>query len=205
MSYTLVLEWMPGDLYMSAVTARCTAPTSSYSVVWLPPNKVYQITLYCGSTSLVSFLVGAFRGKAWSYMSRTEFYDCARALFGVEPEYPWPDEPGYAVLRHPDNRKWFAVVMDVPRDKLGLSGTDALTVVNLKGDPLLIGMLHSRPGFFPAYHMNKEHWISAALDGSVDAEELRALLAESFTRTAPKKHAPRTKGAAPAKPGGGAG
>lgn len=70
MSYTLVLEWMPGDLYMSAVTARCTAPTSSYSVVWLPPNKVYQITLYCGSTSLVSFLVGAFRGKAWSYMNR---------------------------------------------------------------------------------------------------------------------------------------
>ena len=48
-------------------------------------------------------------------MNRTEFYDCARALFGVEPEYPWPDEPGYAVLRHPDNRKWFAVVMDVPR------------------------------------------------------------------------------------------
>ena len=69
MSYTLVLEWMPGDLYMSAVTARCAAPTSSYSVVWLPPNKVYQITLYCGSTSLVSFLVGAFRGKAWSYMN----------------------------------------------------------------------------------------------------------------------------------------
>lgn len=69
MSYTLVLEWMPGDLYMSAVTARCTAPTSSYSIVWLPPNKVYQITLYCGSTSLVSFLVGAFRGKAWSYMN----------------------------------------------------------------------------------------------------------------------------------------
>lgn len=95
-------------------------------------------------------------------MNRTEFYDCARALFGVEPEYPWPDEPGY-------------------------------------------GMLHSRPGFFLAYHMNKEHWISAALDGSVDAEELRALLAESFARTAPKKRAPRTKGAAPAKPGGGAG
>ena len=77
MSYTLVLEWMPGDLYMSAVTARCTAPTSSYSVVWLPPNKVYQITLYCGSTSLVSFLVGAFRGKAWSYMSgTTKWYAC---------------------------------------------------------------------------------------------------------------------------------
>lgn len=84
MSYTLVLEWMPGDLYMSAVTARCTAPTSSYSVVWLPPNKVYQITLYCGSTSLVSFLVGAFRGKAWSYMS--EKLDKLRASLEKEKE-----------------------------------------------------------------------------------------------------------------------
>ena len=83
MSYTLVLEWMPGDLYMSAVTARCTAPTSSYSVVWLPPNKVYQITLYCGSTSLVSFLVGAFRGKAWSYMRTREHYE---KLFEAYPD-----------------------------------------------------------------------------------------------------------------------
>ena len=81
MSYTLVLEWMPGDLYMSAVTARCTAPTSSYSVVWLPPNKVYQITLYCGSTSLVSFLVGAFRGKAWSYMKKIQALDTGKSLF----------------------------------------------------------------------------------------------------------------------------
>ena len=85
MSYTLVLEWMPGDLYMSAVTARCTAPTSSYSVVWLPPNKVYQITLYCGSTSLVSFLVGAFRGKAWSYMTR-KLSNLADKLFPVTYE-----------------------------------------------------------------------------------------------------------------------
>ena len=83
MSYTLVLEWMPGDLYMSAVTARCTAPTSSYSVVWLPPNKVYQITLYCGSTSLVSFLVGAFRGKAWSYMRGKTRYKRTCRAFGL--------------------------------------------------------------------------------------------------------------------------
>lgn len=83
MSYTLVLEWMPGDLYMSAVTARCTAPTSSYSVVWLPPNKVYQITLYCGSTSLVSFLVGAFRGKAWSYMSDFELLSIVMMILAV--------------------------------------------------------------------------------------------------------------------------
>ena len=93
MSYTLVLEWMPGDLYMSAVTARCTAPTSSYSVVWLPPNKVYQITLYCGSTSLVSFLVGAFRGKAWSYMSKKEKF----------PLYLTPEKKALLERRYPED------------------------------------------------------------------------------------------------------
>ena len=91
MSYTLVLEWMPGDLYMSAVTARCTAPTSSYSVVWLPPNKVYQITLYCGSTSLVSFLVGAFRGKAWSYMKKYQCPCCGYFTYNV----PANEDCGY--------------------------------------------------------------------------------------------------------------
>ena len=124
-------------------------------------------------------------------MNRTEFFAHVREYFGIESEYPWPDEPGYAVLRHPTNQKWFALVMDVPRDKLGLSGTDALDIVNLKCDPLLSGILHSRPGFFPAYHMNKEHWVSIALDGSVGAEELWALLAESFARTAPKVRARR--------------
>ena len=120
-------------------------------------------------------------------MSRTEFYDCARALFGVEPEYPWPDEPGYAVLRHPDNRKWFAVVMDVPRDKLGLSGVEEIEVLNLKCDPELIGFLRSRPGFLPAYHMNKIKWISVLLDGTVPEEEIRNLIDMSYDLTESKK------------------
>lgn len=111
MSYTLVLEWMPGDLYMSAVTARCTAPTSSYSVVWLPPNKVYQITLYCGSTSLVSFLVGAFRGKAWSYMRKclrcgTEMKEnCAIKVEGA----------GYGIVMSSDENKLFGGRIGKPK------------------------------------------------------------------------------------------
>lgn len=125
-------------------------------------------------------------------MNRTELFTHVREHFGIEPEYPWPDKPSYAVLRHPENRKWFAAVLDVPRDRLGLSGTDALDIVNLKCDPLLSGMLHSRPGFFPAYHMNKEHWISIALDSTTDTDELCALLAESFAHTAPKVRARRT-------------
>ena len=78
--------------------------------------------------------------------------------------------------------------MTVARFRLGLPGEGDIAVVNLKADPRLIGSQREKPGFFPAYHMNKEHWITAALDGSAPEDEIKALLAMSFGLTAPKPH-----------------
>ena len=86
--------------------------------------------------------------------------------YSVEPDYPWMDTPESAVFRHAANRKWFALVTTVPKSKLGLPGQQPVDIVNLKCDPILIGSLRAEPGFYPAYHMNKENWITAALDGS---------------------------------------
>lgn len=41
-------------------------------------------------------------------------------------------------------------------------------------------------GFYPAYHMNKENWITAALDGSASEENIKFFLDLSFELTAPK-------------------
>ena len=89
--------------------------------------------------------------------------------YSVEPDYPWMDTPESAVFRHAANRKWFALVTTVPKSKLGLPGQQPVDIVNLKCDPILIGSLRAEPGFYPAYHMNKENWITAALDGSAPA------------------------------------
>ena len=94
----------------------------------------------------------------------------------VEPDYPWMDTPESAVFRHPGNRKWFALVTTVSRSKLGLPGQQPVDIVNLKCDPLLIGSLRMEPGFYPAYHMNKDNWITAALDGSAPDDTIRMLL-----------------------------
>ncbi len=40
--------------------------------------------------------------------------------YKAEPEFLWKRFPDYAVFRHQDNRKWFAIIMDVPAEKLGL-------------------------------------------------------------------------------------
>mgnify|MGYP003474968838 CR=1 FL=1 len=41
----------------------------------------------------------------------------------------------------------------------------------------------------PAYHMNKLHWVSIILDGSMSDEEIRRLVHDSYRLTAPKKAA----------------
>ena len=63
---------------------------------------------------------------------------------------------------------------------------DILSVVNFKCDPILIGSLLDKEGYFPAYHMNKTSWITVALDGSVPDDEVKLLLDMSFEATAPK-------------------
>lgn len=75
--------------------------------------------------------------------------------------------------------------MDIPGARLNLDcGT--ISIVNLKNDPVMSGSLRTEPGIFPAYHMNKESWISVALDGSVPDDKLRMLLDISFELTKPK-------------------
>ena len=76
--------------------------------------------------------------------------------------------------------------MVIPRRTLGLDGDGTIDVVNLKCDPVLIGSLRLEKGFFPAYHMSKEKWITVALDGTVDDERLKALVDMSFDLTAVK-------------------
>ncbi len=119
-------------------------------------------------------------------MERREIEQYIFDTYSVEPDYPWMDTPESAVFRHAGNRKWFALVTTVSKSKLELQEQAPLDIVNLKCDPLLIGSLRMEHGFFPAYHMNKDKWITAALDGSAPDDTIKMLLEMSYQATAPK-------------------
>ena len=117
-------------------------------------------------------------------MNRQELLDWCRKQYGTKPDYPWDDDN--AVLRHQDSRKWYGVILKVGRDRLGLPGGGMADVLNLKCDPVLIGSLRTRPGYFPAYHMNKELWISVLLEGPEPDEEVKGLVDLSYRLTQAK-------------------
>lgn len=102
--------------------------------------------------------------------------------YGVSGEYPFAMDTTTCVFRHQGNRKWFAVIMEIPREKLGLSGGN-IQVVNVKCDPRLIGTFRQEAGIFPAYHMSKAHWLTVSLDGTVDADKMKFLIDMSYDLT----------------------
>ena len=114
-------------------------------------------------------------------MTRQEVFDYVRQRYGTEPDYPWMDTN--AVLRHADSKKWYAVILEVRRDKLGLNGSGMVDVLNVKCDPILIGSLRLKPGLHPAYHMNKDKWLTIRLDGSVSPAEIQDLIEMSYELT----------------------
>lgn len=76
--------------------------------------------------------------------------------------------------------------MDVPKVKLGVHGGETMDVVNFKCDPVMVGSLLYKPGFFPAYYMNRNNWITVAIDGSVPDDDIKMLLYMSYQATSPK-------------------
>lgn len=125
-------------------------------------------------------------------MTREELFLWVRQQYGTEPEYPWND--GNAVLRRMDNRKWYGVVLTVAGNKIGLETEEQAELLNVKCDPLLVGSLRTRPGYFPAYHMNKEKWISILLGKSELDDEILNLLGMSYELTGPKKMGKKRSG-----------
>lgn len=120
-------------------------------------------------------------------MDRQSVFDYIRKKYRTSPEYPWRRFPDYAVFRHTDNQKWFALSAGVEGSKIGVDA-DYVDVINLKIDDLLYrDMLIREDGILPGYHMNKLHWISVLLDGTVPKERVFELIDMSYLATASAK------------------
>ncbi|WP_455539161.1 MmcQ/YjbR family DNA-binding protein [Terrisporobacter sp.] len=116
-------------------------------------------------------------------INREEIFTYVNKKFNTKASYPWLKYPDYAVLRHNNSNKWYGLIMNVPKAKLNLKGEDCIDILNLKCDPTLIGSLRQQEGYLPAYHMNKEHWISIILDSDITKEEIYNLIDLSYDLT----------------------
>ena len=138
-----------------------------------PRGILYLSPLVCGEI------------KRAVLMTKQEFFEYCLDTYGTSPDYPFDEDLETAVFRHADNRKWYAIVMRVSRHKFGLDSDEVIDVVNLKLPTEMFGSFGAADGVYPAYHMNKLHWISVLLPDAPN-DVVQFLLNASFEATKSK-------------------
>ena len=125
-------------------------------------------------------------------MIKQDFFEYCLSTYGTSPDYPFDDWMESAVLRHADNRKWYAIVLRVSRRKFGFDSDEVIDVVNLKLPTEMFGSFGVADGVYPAYHMNKLHWISVLLPDAPD-DVVQFLVNVSFEATKARKKNPKQR------------
>jgi len=99
-----------------------------------------------------------------------------------KPEFLWDRFPGYAVFRNPSNTKWYALIANINKSKLDKESGE-VEILNIKLDENKVKQCLNRKGFYKAYHMNKENWITIILDETIKDNEIMQFIEESHKFT----------------------
>lgn len=79
-----------------------------------------------------------------------------------------------------ENGKWYALMMEIPFGKLGITSDEIALILNVKISPEEKETLLQKEGVFEAYHMNKKHWISIALNVCKDEAFIQKCIENSY-------------------------
>ncbi|WP_424244418.1 putative DNA-binding protein (MmcQ/YjbR family) [Elusimicrobium posterum] len=117
---------------------------------------------------------------AFTNLETNKILQYVNKKYATKPEFLWRKFPGNAILRRKDSKKWYGAILTIPKQKLGINEAGNVDILDLKCDPMLISSLIDKKSFFPGYHMNKTHWITILLDGSVKEKFLFSLIDQSY-------------------------
>lgn len=101
-----------------------------------------------------------------------ELIEYVRNKYHDELEFLWAKSPNNAVWRRKDTGKWYAVILTVSKEKLGLPENEIVEIIDLRLQPELMEKIVDNERYFPGWHMNKKSWYTIILDTTVSTEEI---------------------------------
>lgn len=130
--------------------------------------------------TLAEISAQCFDADAFQSKQANELINYVRNTYGDELEFLWEKFSGNAVWRRKDTKKWYAALLTVSKNKLGIESDACVEIIDLRILPEALADLIDHEQYFPGYHMNKKHWYTMILDGSVPYEELCRRIDESY-------------------------
>lgn len=108
--------------------------------------------------------------------TRRRWIDYCLTFAGAYEDYPFRDSD-WTVMRCGINKKTFAFIYE----------RNGQVCLNVKCDPLEADFWRQvYPSVLPAYHMNKVHWNTIRIDGSVPEDVVEKMIQDSYTLIKPK-------------------
>ena len=112
----------------------------------------------------------------------SEVIDYCNNKYGENNVNPFKKHPDILAFVNEKN-KWYALLSDVEYNKLN-KNTDITTkvkILNVKYPTDRILEIIDNKNIFPAYHMNKKHWISIVIDKNIKLETIKELIDISYS------------------------
>ncbi len=92
----------------------------------------------------------------------------------------WEKFPNNAIWRNKDNNKWYGALLIVEKSKIGIEEEGSIEIIDLLLEQEKIEKIVDNEKYFAGYHMNKKHWITIKLDGSVNINEIYKFIDNSY-------------------------
>lgn len=121
-----------------------------------------------------------FEMKVFEWDYSYKILDYAKNKYNSDGEYLWEKFPRNAICRRNDNQKWFLAILSVKGSKIGLNTDEIVEAIDLRAQVEDVPKLIKQPNIYPAYHMNKKHWFTIVLDGSVPIEKIYNYIDKSY-------------------------
>lgn len=189
--YQYCMPILAGD-FMIRVVVSATGYVAT-EIMDTSVNEVYTLHLY---SSVVGKYIGEIRTAYQNLLEniaeqcfernvfKTDYaqriIQYAQEKYQNEPEFLWNKFPENAIFRRKDSAKWYAALLTVNPVKIGLDGQAKIEILDLRMKTETIKSLVDHSRYFPGYHMNKNHWVTICLDGSVAIDEILLRIDESY-------------------------
>lgn len=109
-----------------------------------------------------------------------EIIEYVRNTYQDELEYLWEKFPNNAIVRRKDNKCWYLILIKLSRRKLGFDSDEIVDIIDLRISTESVRETIDGKKYLSAYHMNKQHWFTLVLDGSVSTNEIFDRINESY-------------------------
>lgn len=103
-----------------------------------------------------------------------------RRKYGDELEFLWKNYPTAAIWRRKDNAKWYGLITDIQKRKLGINSGEPVEIIDLRIEPSEIESVIDGERYFRGYHMNKKSWFTICLDSGVPTETVFRRIDQSY-------------------------